>query len=128
MRSEQVGKHQEVTRVVCWFSCGVTSAVATKLCLAKYPNAVIAYCDTGSEHPDNERFIKDCERWFGKDIQRLKSPAYSDIWMERNLNAAICKTYAGDGKRKRVFLDELPPDAGRYEDLDITCGLFCGEQ
>jgi hypothetical protein len=47
--------------------------------------------------------------------------------VERSLNAAICKTERG-GERQRVFLDELPKDAGRYEDLDITCGLFCGEQ
>lgn len=46
---------------------------------------------------------------------------------ERELNVAINKSYAGDGKRKRVFLDELPPDAGRHQDLEITCGLFCGE-
>ena len=47
--------------------------------------------------------------------------------MERKINAAICKSYAGDGKRKRIFLDELPEDMGRYSDLDISCGLFCGE-
>jgi hypothetical protein len=46
---------------------------------------------------------------------------------ERELNVALCKTYAGDGKRKRLFLDELPPTAGRHQDLEITCGLFCGE-
>lgn len=239
-------------RVVCWFSCGATSAVATKLALARFPDAVVAYCDTGSEHEDNGRFIKDCEAWFGKEIRILRSKKYADIWdvfqrtrflvgvqgarctaelkklvrrdfehpddlqvfgfdtseaqranrfcgnnpeiktwfpliekgitkqecldeiskagielpamyrlgyrnnncigcvkgqagywnkiradfpevfarmakVEREIGAAICKTYAGDGKRKKVFLDELPPDMGRYEDLEITCGLFCGQ-
>jgi len=47
---------------------------------------------------------------------------------ERKLNVALNKTYAGDGKRKRVFLDELDPNAGRYEsEPDISCGLSCGE-
>ena len=46
--------------------------------------------------------------------------------LERSLDVAICKTEVGD-VRQRIFLDELPPDAGRYEDLDFTCGLFCGE-
>jgi hypothetical protein len=46
--------------------------------------------------------------------------------LERELNAAINKTYAGDGRRKRVFLDELPPDAGRYAlEPDIQCGIWC---
>ncbi len=46
--------------------------------------------------------------------------------VERELNVAINKSYAGDGKRKRIFLDELAPDAGRYEaEPSISCGLFC---
>lgn len=45
---------------------------------------------------------------------------------ERKLNAAINKSYAGDGKRKRVFLDELPPDAGRFDpEPDMECGVLC---
>ena len=45
---------------------------------------------------------------------------------ERKMNVAINKTYAGDGKRKRVFLDELPLDAGRNVPLpDIECGVLC---
>lgn len=46
--------------------------------------------------------------------------------MERTLNVAINKTYAGDGKRKRLFLDELPPDAGRDVEPAMDCGLLCG--
>ena len=48
---------------------------------------------------------------------------------ERDLNAAICKKEGvtnGKRWRKRVFLDELPPDAGRYEaEPDIECGVLC---
>lgn len=44
---------------------------------------------------------------------------------ERSLNAAINKRYVR-GERIRVFLDELPPDAGRYdEEPDIECGVLC---
>jgi len=69
-------------RVVCWFSCGAASAVATKLTLARFgPDAVeVAYTDPGSEHPDNERFIRDCEAWFGKPVTRLRSDTYKDTW------------------------------------------------
>jgi len=49
--------------------------------------------------------------------------------MERNLNAAICKKEGSvNGKRwrKRVFLDELEPNTGRYEaEPDIECGVLC---
>lgn len=46
--------------------------------------------------------------------------------LERQMNVAINKTYAGDGKRKRVFLDELDPSAGRGVPMpDIDCGVLC---
>lgn len=71
-----------MSRVVCRFSCGAASAVATKLTLAKYAghDVVIHYSDTRSEHPDNERFLKDCEAWFGQPVERLHSERYHDVW------------------------------------------------
>lgn len=241
-------------RVICWFSCGATSAVATSFALRRYANrdVRVCYCDTASEHPDNVRFRHDCEEWFGQEIIVLKSQKYADIWdvfnqtrwlvgpkgarctgelkkvvrfayqepddlhvfgfdagepkrvkrfkeanhdirtefplmengftkkhclreleragielpamyllgypnnncigcvkgqqwywnkirvdfplvfkrmsqVERELDVAICKSYAGDGKRKRVFLDELDPAAGRYDpQKDFSCGVGCG--
>lgn len=67
-------------RTLCWFSCGAASAVATKLTLADTENVTIAYCETGSEHPDNERFLTDCEQWFKQPVVRLRSPEFSDTW------------------------------------------------
>jgi len=70
-------------RVICWFSCGVTSTIATKIALEEYKDklpVVIAYCDTGSEHEDNNRFIGDCENYFGQEILRLRNPKYKDTW------------------------------------------------
>lgn len=240
-------------RLVGWFSCGATSAVACKLALAKWDGpSVVVYCDTGGEHPDNARFMRDASKWLEHFIFTLKSDQYESIWdvfektrylagvkgarctaemkkkvrqkfedlgndiqvfgfdiaereranrfrennpevdcmfplidagmskqdcldelmkagieiptmyklgyknnnciacvkggagyfnkirvdfpeafnrmakLEREFNVALCKTYAGDGKRKRVFLDELPPDMGRYEsELDLSCGVLC---
>ena len=46
--------------------------------------------------------------------------------LERKLNVAICKSYAKDGKRKRIFLDSLDPNAGtRHKLPDIDCGVLC---
>jgi 3'-phosphoadenosine 5'-phosphosulfate sulfotransferase (PAPS reductase)/FAD synthetase len=69
-----------MSRTLCWFSCGAASAVATKLLLSEGEAATIAYCETGAEHPDNERFLLDCEAWFGQKVERLKSATYADTW------------------------------------------------
>jgi len=63
-------------RTVGWFSCGAASAVAMKLTMPD----VIAYCETGSEDEDNQRFLEDCEDWFGKHVTRLKSDKYDSTW------------------------------------------------
>ena len=47
--------------MICHFSCGATSAIATAIALKEDPTAEVVYADTGSEHPDNMRFLKDCE-------------------------------------------------------------------
>lgn len=65
-----------MNRIVSWFSCGAASAVATKLAIAEYGNITIAYCEVIEEHPDNMRFLKDCEKWFGQDILILGNDEY----------------------------------------------------
>jgi 3'-phosphoadenosine 5'-phosphosulfate sulfotransferase (PAPS reductase)/FAD synthetase len=67
-------------RTISWFSCGAASAVATRLTLRETPGATVAYCETGAEHPDNQRFMADCVRWFNAPVERLKSDKYSDTW------------------------------------------------
>lgn len=86
-------------RTVVWFSAGAASAVAAKLTLADTPDATLVYTDPGSEHPDNQRFIRACEEWFGKEVQRLRSARYADTWQvwgeRRFLNSprgALCTT------------------------------------
>lgn len=69
-------------RVVSWFSCGAASAVATKLTLRAHDpeSGAIVYCDTGAEHPDNRRFLADCQHWFNWPVQSIKSEKYADTW------------------------------------------------
>jgi len=71
-------------RVICRFSCGVASAVATKLALAKYRlfdrEIIITRSHTGSEHPDNERFMADCARWFNAPVVEQRSTRFKDTW------------------------------------------------
>ena len=100
-------------RTVCWFSAGASSAVAAKLMLAEGP-CVIAYTDPGSEHPDNARFMADCEDWFGQEVLRLRSDRYRDtwqVWEERRYlvgpSGALC---TAELKRKVRFKFERPDD------------------
>ena len=69
-------------RKICWFSCGAASAVATKLTLGEPTEKTIriVYQDTGSEHPDNQRFLADCEKWFDQEIEIIKSKKFNSIW------------------------------------------------
>jgi 3'-phosphoadenosine 5'-phosphosulfate sulfotransferase (PAPS reductase)/FAD synthetase len=64
----------EPTRVLAWFSCGSTSAVAGKLTLLNHPNAQIVRIRIATEHPDADRFAGDCERWYGRPIIVLTPP------------------------------------------------------
>lgn len=61
-------------RVVVWFSCGAASAVAARIAVQQYGRGRVhvVYCDTAAdEHPDNERFLADVERWLGVPIERI---------------------------------------------------------
>lgn len=69
-----------MSRTVSWFSCGAASAVATKMAFKEYDNVLPVYCETGGEHEDNLRFIKDCENWFGVPVTHLQSDEYADVW------------------------------------------------
>jgi PP-loop superfamily ATP-utilizing enzyme len=64
-------------RTVCWFSCGAASAVATKIALKEATGeVVIAYTEVKEEHPDNKRFLAECEEWFGQKIEILGNDFY----------------------------------------------------
>lgn len=58
---------------IAWWSAGITSAVATKIALDTYKNVRIVYIEIDSAHADNERFIKDCEEWYGQKIERVRN-------------------------------------------------------
>lgn len=68
-------------RIVCWFSCGAASAVATKMAIESNRSGEnlpleVVRCRIDEEHPDNDRFAADCENWFGQKIVELKSDKY----------------------------------------------------
>lgn len=94
-----------MTRVVAWFSCGAASAVATKLALAKWPDAVIVRCGIAEEHPDNERFMRECSEWFGAAITVLTNRTYIPGDPD-NPGALTAPTAASYGSIFEVFRKE----------------------
>ncbi|WP_417353556.1 phosphoadenosine phosphosulfate reductase family protein [Flavobacterium alkalisoli] len=67
-------------KVLGWFSGGVTSAVAIKKVLELTDHDVeIYYFETGSHHPDHDRFLEDCEKWYGQKINIVKNPKFTDV-------------------------------------------------
>ena len=78
--------------MIIHFSCGATSAIAGAIALKTDPNAEIIYADTGAEHPDNARFLRDCEdKLFHKPVTILKHPDYKDLYdlLERRNNISF---------------------------------------
>jgi hypothetical protein len=103
-------------RVISWFSCGANSAIATKLAIKKYgiDRVEIVYCDTGGEHPDNTRFLNDCEKWFGKKITILKNEKYTDhmdLWVkEQFINSPFGARCTVELKKALRLKYQLPDD------------------
>lgn len=64
-------------KIICWWSGGITSAVACKVTINLYgrDNCVVVMIDTKNEDEDTYRFKKDCEEWYGLPIKRI-----SGIW------------------------------------------------
>jgi 3'-phosphoadenosine 5'-phosphosulfate sulfotransferase (PAPS reductase)/FAD synthetase len=114
-------------RVVCRFSCGAASAVATKLALKKYGHdrVEITYSDAGSEHPDNKRFLADCEKWFGKSVTVQRSDKFKDTWdvweTERFIKSRFGAPCTGALKREPALAFERPDDI-------LVMGYTAGEE
>lgn len=85
-------------RIVCWFSCGAASAVATKLAIEENARGenlplVVARCYIEEEHPDNNRFAAECEAWFGVPVLLLKNEKFAgsiyQVFQKRKYIAGI---------------------------------------
>lgn len=67
-------------RHIAWFSCGAPSAVMAKKALDFVPGTIVVNCDTrASENPDNYRFSRECQEWFGQPIVHIKSGKFSTV-------------------------------------------------
>lgn len=76
--------------IAVWFSCGAASAVAAKKTIEKYPDADIRILNNPiqEEDPDNQRFLKDVEKWLGVTVEYVTSEKYPsqscvEVWDKR---------------------------------------------
>lgn len=79
------------------FSCGAASAVSLLLAVETGLEVDAVYADTGGEHPDNMRFLRDIEKLTGITVKVVRSDKYAsplDIWKKRRFikgpRGAIC--------------------------------------
>ena len=67
---------------VCWISSGVSSFVSGWLERDTIDKFIYIHID--DQHPDSLRFIKDCEKALGKEIEIMRSNQYNcvkDVWL-----------------------------------------------
>jgi 3'-phosphoadenosine 5'-phosphosulfate sulfotransferase (PAPS reductase)/FAD synthetase len=82
--------------IICWWSGGVTSAVACKLTIDLFgiERCRFIMIDTKNEDEDTYRFKEDCEKWYGKKIEiitdiGLNYESIQDVWFKhKSLNVA----------------------------------------
>lgn len=83
--------------ITVWFSCGAASAVAAKITLEKYGkdnNIRVVNNPVVEEHEDNQRFLKDVERWLGVEIEYAINSKFPDcsaetVWDVRQYMSGI---------------------------------------
>jgi 3'-phosphoadenosine 5'-phosphosulfate sulfotransferase (PAPS reductase)/FAD synthetase len=94
----------ENKKIICWWSGGITSAVACKTALDLFGGknqCRVIMIDTGNEDEDTYRFKIDCEKWFKQPIEVITEigkdyESIQDVWTKhKSLNVAtgaICST------------------------------------
>jgi len=122
MNKQNPGVHAgSIKRIVCNFSCGAASAVATKLALADYghDSVVIFNAFIQEENSDNRRFLADCEKWFDHPVTVLRDEKYGasarEVWRrKRFMNSALGAPCSQALKRDVIDAACLPGDQFVY--------------
>lgn len=87
--------------IIAWWSGGVSSAVTCWLCIQIFraDRVRVIFQDTRNEHEDTYRFLKDCEKWYGIEIEVIASKEFNsiqEVWYKyKSLSVAggaICST------------------------------------
>jgi 3'-phosphoadenosine 5'-phosphosulfate sulfotransferase (PAPS reductase)/FAD synthetase len=88
-------------KIICWWSGGITSAVACKIGIDLYgkENVRVIFIDTHNEDDDTYRFMKDCADWYGIEIETISSTKHESVqavWLKykalNNASGAVCSS------------------------------------
>ena len=113
-------------RVVSWYSHGAASAVATKLAIAEYNTVDIVNCEVIEEHPDNKRFLSECEKWFGQKIKILGNDKYNrSIYQVFEKERYLAGVYGA--KCTTVLKKQIRKEYQRHDDIQVM-GFTVDEQ
>mgnify|MGYP001567930486 CR=1 FL=1 len=110
------------SRVVIWFSAGVTSAIAAKLTIEKYRDVLpvhLVTCDTGSEDEDNHRFGNDVAVWLDLPLEVIRNEKYIDTFAVYDASGFMMNQY---GAKCTTELKKLP--RRKYENLATDLQVF----
>lgn len=110
-----------MTRIVSWFSCGAASAVATRLALDANDGRdefIIGYCEVKEEHPDNARFLAECEEWFNHPITIMGNDKYNRSIYEVFLKTRYLKGPSG-AACTRLLKKEVRKQFQRPGDIQV---------
>jgi 3'-phosphoadenosine 5'-phosphosulfate sulfotransferase (PAPS reductase)/FAD synthetase len=94
-----------MNKIIGWWSGGITSAVTCKLIVDIYgvDNCRFIFIDTKNEDEDTYRFKKECEDWYGAEIETItglgddkKYNKIQDVWYKNQslnvANGAVCSS------------------------------------
>jgi hypothetical protein len=105
-------------KIVCWWSGGITSAVACKLAIDFFgkDNCLLIMIDTKNEDDDTYRFKKDCEGWYGVPIITLTC-----IFDSNNNRDVIFVDIGAEYKKiQDVWF--------KYKSLNVAHGAVCSSE
>lgn len=113
-------------RIIGWWSGGVASAVACKIAIDKWgkDRVTLVFCDTGIEHPDTYRFMKDFEDTLGVTVLKIKSDKFNtpeEVWRKyKGMNFAFGAPCSSSLKKEpRIKFQELKTDFGQIFGFDF---------
>lgn len=112
---------------VSYFSAGVSSAVATKLAIDQIDRVMYTHID--DQEKDTMRFVRDCEKWFGKPVEIWKSHLFKTVEETCRYNSFI--RAPGSGAVCTKHLKRAVRKNFEYEnegELRIVWGLDYDEQ
>ena len=117
-----------MSRLVSNFSCGAASAVATRLVITQYPDRemLIVNAFIEEEHPDNQRFLNECETWFGRPILQVRDEKYGASAFEVFRRKRFITGMGGAPCSKALKRDIL--DAVRQPTDTVVLGYTAEEQ